>query len=501
MFKFFRNDNNQNKQQVIKNKNQRKFIAAVNNRLQNWIVSFQRINADLKEDSTQMILRSRDLAKNNDFVTGYLNLITRNIVGADGFRLQVQGLKSDGTNDNIANSMIERLWLEYQQRVGGFVTVDQQQSGRDLDILILRTLIVDGEVFIRKVVDEKSKFGVRYEVLDTLDIDFTYNVNNTGNGEKIVMGIKLDKVNKPISYFIRIANTDHYQTGERIEIPASSIIHIYRKFFPGQVRGFTSLSATILNINQLDGYKEAEIVAARLNACNQAFYIKDGSNTDILEDADDSGTIATEYSPGTIRFAPEGYTLQQLQNNHPSGNFGTFCKNVMRSIANSLGTSYNKTTSDYESVNYSSLREAALEDRSSWEEFQTFLIDNWKDLQYQEFLKHLFLNELTELPFSTYERFLKHKFYGRTWDWVDPLKDLSGIEKKLKLRLSDPITETEKLGNDVDEVLNRWQLWYEKLKDRNLPDSLNEYVDFLDDTTGINDQDKNDQEENNEKSV
>nr|DAQ92359.1 MAG TPA: portal protein [Bacteriophage sp.] len=376
----------------------------------------------------------------------------------------------------------------------GHVTVDQQQSGRDLDILILRTLIVDGEVFVKKIIDSKSKFGVRYEVLDTLDIDFMYNVHDTGNGEKIVMGIKLDKTNKPLSYFVRTSNTDYYQTGERIEVSASEIIHIYRKFFPGQVRGFTPLSATILNINQLDGYKEAEIVAARLNACNQAFYVKDGSNTDILDDADDTGTIATEYSPGTIRFAPEGYTLQQLQNNHPSGNFGTFCKNVMRSIANSLGTSYNKTTSDYESVNYSSLREAALEDRSSWEEFQTFLIDNWKDLQYQEFLKYVLLNELTALPFSRYEKFLKHKFYGRTWDWVDPLKDLNAIKVKLELRLSDPITETEKLGYDVDEVLNRWQLWENKLKERNLSITTEEYVQFLDDPDNDNDQEENNDE-------
>lgn len=122
MFNLFHKDmdklNQQMRQQEVKQNFHRKFLAAVNNRLSNWIVSFQRINADLKDDSIQMILRSRDLAKNNDFVTGYLNLMMRNIVGADGFRLQVQGLNPDGTNDNIANSMIEKLWLEYQQRSG-----------------------------------------------------------------------------------------------------------------------------------------------------------------------------------------------------------------------------------------------------------------------------------------------------------------------------------------------------------------------------------------------
>ena len=65
---------------------------------------------------------------------------------------------------------------------------------------------------------------------------------------------------------------------------------------------------------------------------------------------------------------------------------------------------------------------------------------------------------------------------------------------KLELRLSDPITETEKLGYDVDEVLNRWQLWENKLKERNLSITTEEYVQFLDDPDNDNDQEENNDE-------
>ena len=47
---------------------------------------------------------------------------------------------------------------------------------------------------------------------------------------------------------------------------------------------------------------------------------------------------------------------------------------------------------------------------------------------------------------------------------------------------------------DVDEVLNRWQLWENKLKERNLSITTEEYVQFLDDPDNDNDQEENNDE-------
>ena len=474
------------KKDIVKNHVSRRFNAAFGGRVHSYVPSYQRINADLKTDSIGMILKARDLAKNNDFVSGYLNTIVRNVIGSRGFRLQCNALNDDGSADQIANSLLEGLWNEYEKPSNSFVTTDERTGGRDFDILVLRTLVIDGEVFIRKVYDSNSKFGTRYELIDTLDIDFLYNVNECGDGTRIVCGIKIDRKGKPISYFIRTSNTDYYQTGERVEVKADEIIHIYRKFFAGQVRGYTPLSATILNLNQLESYKEAEIIAARMQACNMAFYTKtssssggDGFGDD--ENIDVNGDWVSEMSPAQIAFAPDGYDVKQLNNNHPNSNFGQFVKSVLRGISNSLGTSYNKSTSDYESVNYSSLREAALEDRASWQELQQFIIENWKDVQFAEFLKNVLLNDLTSLPFSKFKKFSAHKFFGRAWDWVAPQQDLNAIKLKLALKLTDPITEIEKLGRTADDVLNRWELWNKKLEERGLSQSEIDVTKLIED--------------------
>ena len=131
-------------------------------------------------------------------------------------------------------------------------------NGLDFDRHILFNYLVDGEVFIRKIKDNTSPYGIRFEVLDSLQIDPLFNAELPATGEKIVMGIKIDKHNKPLSYFYRKSSSaDYYLSGEREEIKASDIIHIYRKQFADQVRGYTPLSAVLLDLNSLEEYKRA----------------------------------------------------------------------------------------------------------------------------------------------------------------------------------------------------------------------------------------------------
>lgn len=445
----------ENKQGQIQ---QRKFIAATSSRLQNWVYSYQRINKQLRDDSIQMILKSRELAKNNDFIIGYLNLLQRNIIGHNGFRLQLKARNSDGSIDVVGNDIIETLWNEFQRKGN----VSATMSGRDLAILIMRTLVIDGEVFLHKIKD--GKFGYRYELIDTLDVDFMFNQMNLPNGEKIVMGIKLDKNNKPISYFIKDSHhTDYYcNSCRRIEVPADEIIHIFRPYFVGQCRGYTMLSSVILNLNQLDGYVEAEVVGARLAACNQAFLVQTNAGGDLLEEADVQGQLFQEYSPGTIRYLPNGFDIKAFNSTHPNSNFGGFLKSCLRSISNAIGVSYNKATSDYEAVNYSSLRESQLEDRMTYRELQTFLVESYMDEMYANFLKAVLINNLSNIPIAKFDKFLHHEWKLNTWEWIDPTKEVNAIKTKLELRLTDPITEIEKMGGDYHQVLNRWKLWEDK---------------------------------------
>lgn len=450
----------------------RSFIGARPTAMAKFATTYAKINSELRSDSIALTLRARDLAKNSAEIASYINIMVRNVIGAPGFTLSATTYNDDGTPDRMANKIIENAWWDYGHSYEKFVSADEQMNEREFDEAILRCLLVDGEVFIRKIKDSKSKYGVRWKIIDALDVDTLYNVEY-GKGARVCMGIKVDENLKPISYFIRKnRNLDYYTSGEREEVPASEIVHIYKRQFAEQIRGYTPLAPVLVKMASLSAYNDAELNAAILESFMMGMYEKTG-NGDAYSQYDDGeidndGNIATELETNTFRFCPEGYSFKQIQSNHPHNGFSEFVKATMRSIASAIGISTNRLTSNFESANFSSLKAAFLEDTNTYREMQMFLIEGWKDRQYLEWLKQFLLSDLSNLPFSKFSKFVMHQFRGRSWETLEPIKDVQAIQLRLQLGITDPITEIEALGGDVDDTLDRIVLWREKLKARGL---------------------------------
>lgn len=112
------------------------------------------------------------------------------------------------------------------------------------------------------------------------------------------MGVKINEHYKPLSYFIRKDRSmDYYQTGERVEVPANEIIHVYKKMFPDQIRGYTPLAPVLLNLNSIEQYKKAEIHAALINSAFMGVWTKTGAAGDAYADysedeIDEKGDVA-----------------------------------------------------------------------------------------------------------------------------------------------------------------------------------------------------------------
>ena len=498
MFGWFRREQDV---RPARKKQYRGFIGARPSAMAKFQSTYTKINAELKSDYIALTLRARDLAKNNEIVGSYINLMIRNVLGANGFTFAETSYNDDGTPDRVANSIIEEQWWDYTTSFRKYVSADCQMNALDFDRHVLFNLLVDGEVFIRKVKDASSKYGIRFEVIDALDVDTLYNVE-FGKGTRVCMGVEIDEHFKPVAYHIRKnRSVDYYLTGERIRVPASEIIHLYKKQYAGQVRGYTPLAACIQALAGLETYKTAEINASLLNSAYMGVWEKTGTG-DVYsqydeDDIDSNGDVATELETNVFRFAPDGYTLKSIQANHPNSNVGSFFKAMIKGIASALGVSSNKLNSDYESVNYSSLRQANQEDMNAWRELQQFFIDNWKNIQFAEWLKLLLLSDLTNLPFSKYEKFLVHDFRGRSWEYLDPQKEYTAIKLKMDMRLTNPIIELEKQGLDVDDVLDGWQLFNEKCKARGLSEVRPEEIivnPVVDDDEPVDDSENNTEE-------
>lgn len=461
------------KQQVVKQlqsskpKVKRSFKSARSNRFMQWLhSSFSPVNKELKSDLKQLIVRSRDLAKNNEIFRSHLNNMEKSIVGRQGFRLQSLIKTIDGKLAEDLNQEVQRAWFDFGKRVNGYIEKSGTQGDIDLDILILRTLIIDGEVFIRIDKNAKNEYGISFQILDSLTIDTMKNQLATPTQNAIVMGVQIDKYNRPIQYWIRDNNGENYNTGELYTVPADEIIHIYKQEFVGQTRGFGDIVASIDSLKQLDDFAIAELIAAKISACQGIFYERTGDTAgDFMDQSnqaveEDEGSFLQQIQPGMASIVPQGYSVKSVTPTHPNTNFAGFVKAIVRRIASACGISYNRLSHDYESVNYSSLRQAALDEAKTYATLQRFIIDNWKNVEYELFLRSYIINfpqtKLTPVRFKDY---LDYHFISRKDAMFDEAKQIIAVERRLAMGLSNPIIELEARGYDPQQILQGWKTW------------------------------------------
>ena len=83
------------------------------------------------------------------------------------------------------------------------------------------------------------------------------------------MGVEIDARRKPVAYHLYKNHPNDLGTGqsnETIRVPADEVIHAFIRQRPEQTRGYPFVASVMSNIKMLNGYYEAEIVAARVSS-------------------------------------------------------------------------------------------------------------------------------------------------------------------------------------------------------------------------------------------
>ena len=343
----------------------------------------------------------------------------------------------------------------------------------ELDALILRTLIIDGEVFIR-IHHPNNKYGLSFEIVDSASIDYTKRreFSYAGSiGTAIVLGVEIDRYYKPVRYYMRPGTTTVYQAGKEEIVSADKIIHIFKKEFPQQVRGIPPLNASLDALKNLEDYRIAELLAAKAASCVGLFYepTGDGPRGDFQTNqesdlADDKGEFMQKVEPFTASVVPYGYSAKTMTPNHPNSGYDAFTKSILTQIATSLGVSYAKLLKDYSAVNYSSLREGTLDEAAYYAEQQSFLIEAWKEIEFSLFIEALAINTDVVKPSQVKDVMMNHTWICQKRGYFDPTKEVISTEREIKLGLKSPLMIMEENGLDPDEVMRSWKLYEDMCK-------------------------------------
>lgn len=454
MFKFFKR-----KQEKVPPKKQRGYDGASRGRLtSDWFPGS--MSADMEINSSLTILRnrSRDMVRNNPYAVNAQRIVRNNVVGVGiGFQSQIKDDKGQLIND--LNTEIEekfRYWCRKQNcHTAGLLSLNE------ICQVIMNECFEAGEIIIRKVYKAFGDSYVPYalEVIEADRLAEQYSRPVDSSGRSVRMGVERDQWGRPTAYYFHRTHPGDLIFGggisemDLVRVPAKEIFHLYiMERFP-QTRGIPWMHSAIRRLRDTGGYTEAEIVAARASA-NIAGFIRSEASDEAPEDKE--GEVF-QIKPGAFLHLAPGEDVTPFTPNRQTAAIEPFMRFMIREIAAGIGVSYESLSRDYSQSNYSSSRLSLLDDRVVWRILQGWLISNFLQRVFKDWMDMAVLSGELKLP--NYEqdprRYCQIRFRPPGWSWIDPTKEVQAYKEAVKagfMTVGDVIAQTGQ-GSDFEDTM------------------------------------------------
>lgn len=462
-----------------KQASKRSFDAAKMNRLvASWLSVTSSINAELKEGIDALRARARDLELNEPMARRYLASVVANVIGARGVQLQAR-VAENGMQDKLANAAIEAAWNRFG-RVGVF-DISGRMSRNDFERAVIKCIARDGEALIIEHFGADNEFKYALQLVD-VNLIATQKNFTLPNGNRVIMGVEIDKLGKPVAYHLhKSAFGDTSGTVRETERhSADNIIHLFLADSPEQVRGYSWMHASMIRMFHLKKYQEFALVASAVGASKMGFFVTPEGVGQPIADGEDEITGASykEAAAGQFDVLPEGWDFRSFDPDYPHAMYGDFIKSAKRDIASGLNVSYNSLANDLEGVNFSSIRSGLLEEREQWMVYQDWFISCFEERVYANWMrsallaKSIVLENGNALPATKREKFMAHEFLARRWPWVDPLKDEQAYNEAMKRGGASPYKIAAQKGEDAEDILDDIAKFLDYARAKNIPIEL-----------------------------
>jgi lambda family phage portal protein len=437
-------------------------------------------DSELSTSLERLRNQSRALVRDAGFAKRAKTIVVNNVIG-HGVGMQAAVRTSRDTLAEPVNDAIEAAFEEWS-RADSCHTGGTLHFG-DLERVAFGQIFEAGEIIIRK---HRSRFGSS-QIPFTLELieperiadEHSYTAPiEIAPGNIYRMGVEMDQFFRPVNYFIRSRHQSDYGQGlqrttvERV--PAADIYHLRIVDRWPQTRGVPWMHCIIRKLNDIDGYTEAEIVAAR-SAASYMGFIENSDPDAIDEEEQDDGTYQTELSPGIIEKLRPGEKFNFASPNRPNSQAESFLRFMLREMAAGCDVSYESLSRDYSQSNYSSSRLALLDDRDLWKVFQLWWIRAFRTELHREWLQAAVLSQaITAIPLGQYgvnpRKFEEACFKPRGWSWIDPTREVAAYKEAVRCgftTVSNVISNTAD-GRDMEDVLEERERELKMMNDAGL---------------------------------
>lgn len=413
------------------------------------------INADTENtDKVQRDLikaRARYLENNSDIAAAAVEAIVRNVIGT-GIKPQAR------TPSEKLNTAIEALWQEWTRPENCDIT--EQQGFYELQAMLMRRQIYDGEIFIKKVYDRRARIPLKLQIIKS-DLLSQYLLYAPGTRNIIRSGVELDDHLKPLAYWIDKKSPDGYVLYDPDRVPSSQVIHLWTRTQPDQIRGMSYLAPIIKRIKDTQDYLDAETMAARIAACFSVF-IKTNAPTGVgrLAKKDAEGKPLQRVRPGMITHLAPGESIDTANPSRSVKNAKDFVDVQQRLAGAGLGLSYELMSRDFTKSSFSAARQGMLEDLKTFKPLQDYIATHLCQPIYEEFLDAAVLGGRLDIPdyFGRRAEYTAVDWIRPGQSWIDPSSEVAADVKAIQNGGKTMAQWCAERGYDWREQLNQMAL-------------------------------------------
>jgi len=426
---------------------------------------------------------ARKMVRDNAYAWGVVDTIVSSVVGC-GITAQSMMEMEDGTDVEDVNWLRDETWSRWCEvcDINGQYTFDEMQR------MVQREIVEAGEVLIHMVTTRGKEFrGISRPVpfaLELVEADRlaadkdTYAISRDG-GKRIVRGVELDELGKPVAYWIYPDHPNAPQgwnlTPQRIE--AKNILHLFRRDRVGQTRGVTWFAPVMSWIRDLGVYVDNELQASAVASCFGVAIKTEGTfpglsgETTETDSIDSNGNTFEYLEPAMIARLRPGESIESINPGRPNSASEPWINLMLRGIAVGTGLSYETVARDYSKTNYSSSRTSQLEDRRRFRCWQKYLINHMCQPIRDRFTEAAALSGVKHFP--TMADLLTDRrnadpveWQTQEWEWVDPQNEQAASQASIEGLQSTYQTELGSRGR------NWRQVFYQRAKEEKLKRQL-----------------------------
>lgn len=417
-------------------------------RTSGWRATGGSANAESMPSISTLRNRSRDLVMNNSYAASWIDKRVANAVGT-------------GIVCKLDDDQAQSLWADWIK----VCDADGQLDFYGLQALAARCIEESGEVLVRlrqRRPEDGLPVPLQVQILEPDFVDHTKTEDLSGGGY-IIQGVEFNAIGKIVAYWLFDRHPGEvgllFRGFESKRIPADDILLVYEKKRPGQVRGIPRLAPVLLRLRDLDDYEDAELMRKKIESCFSVFVTSSDQSKSLgQESGEASGPRRNKVAPGQIEYLKPGETVD-FGSPSGSGGYSEYTRTQLRAIASAAGATYEMLTGDLSQVSYSSARIGLLEFRTGIEQFRwlTFIPQLLDPMMARWKLSAKLAGKIKRADIA-------HEWTCPKWNWVDPVKDVTGELLEISSGLKTWSEGVKQRGYDPDEQLQALQAEREKIK-------------------------------------